>query len=179
MKSKRILQTFTHKTRKLKCLNMTAADWAGSSPLIRDLFQQSLRQSISVVPIPPPPGNSRAIAHVFNLDVGQFNFYYLSGAGDLSISGALPFDILIVLVFHVVESADIILFSYLFIYSFIQLTPYDKWILKLPFVKIFNLDFFCHWYIILPWLSFPWHVHCMLTLHTGRTEHAKTKGLID
>lgn len=104
-----------------------------------------VRQSISPVPIP-----SQAIAgqllHVFYFDVGHLKFYYLSGVRNLSIPGTLPFDTLVVLVSHVVDSANFILFSYLFMSCWshkdrMKLIPYDVWILKLPFVKNFNINF--------------------------------------
>ena len=40
-----------------------------------------MHQSIPAVPIPPPPGNPRAFAHVLSPGVGHSQFYRSPGAG--------------------------------------------------------------------------------------------------
>ena len=42
-----------------------------------------MHQSIPVVPIPPPPGISRAFAHVVIPGMGHLKFYHCPGVGHL------------------------------------------------------------------------------------------------
>ena len=49
-----------------------------------------MHQSIPAVPIPPPPGISRAFAHVSIPGVGHFKFYHCPGIGHLPTPGTTP-----------------------------------------------------------------------------------------
>ena len=60
-------------------------------PIDRSLFfSKIMHQSIAAVPIPPPPGNRRAFAHVLSLGDGAFAILSQAGGWALAYPGATP-----------------------------------------------------------------------------------------
>ena len=55
------------------------------------MYISVMHQSIPAVPIPPPPpGISRAFAHVLIPGVGHLKFYHCPGVGHLPTPGTTP-----------------------------------------------------------------------------------------